>query len=118
MYQDRVQRLFDAIDTMSAGRFAESLAPNVHFQFGNAYEVRGRDAVEATVAGFFSSIDGLRHHLRGYWEQASTAIVKLEVEYTRKDGRKLTLPCTNIFEFDGDLISDYRIYMDIGPVFA
>ena len=61
---------------------------------------------------------GRRHPLRGYWEQASTAIVKLEVEYTRKDGRKLTLPCTNIFEFDGDLISDYRIYMDIGPVFA
>jgi ketosteroid isomerase-like protein len=118
MYKEQVQRMFDVVDTMSAGGFVEFLAPDVRFRFGSAPEAEGRAAVHAAVAGFFSSINGLRHRLLGYWEQGSAVIVKLEVEYTRKDGRKVDLPCANIFEFEGKLIRDYRIYMDIGPVYA
>jgi hypothetical protein len=32
--------------------------------------------------------------------------------------RLLTLPFTNVFELDGELISHYKIYIDIAPLYA
>jgi hypothetical protein len=45
-------------------------------------------------------------------------IVELAVEYTRKDGKMVTLPCANIFRMDGLLVRDYRIFMDVSPIYA
>jgi hypothetical protein len=43
----------------------------------------------------------------------------LRVTYERHDGRKVVLPCTNIFELTPDgLISRYQIFMDMSPVFT
>jgi hypothetical protein len=36
---------------------------------------------------------------------------------TRHDATEIALPFINVFEFDGDLISGYKIYMDIGPLY-
>jgi hypothetical protein len=30
----------------------------------------------------------------------------------------IALPCVNVFRFAGERISDYRVYMDIAPVWA
>jgi hypothetical protein len=40
------------------------------------------------------------------------------VTYQRHDGSEISLPFTDIFEYDGDLIAHYKIYMDIGPLYA
>ena len=41
-----------------------------------------------------------------------------EVTYTHHDGRSVTVPFCNVFEAEAGLISLYRIYIDMGPVFA
>ena len=41
-----------------------------------------------------------------------------DVTYTKLDGSEVTLPFVNIFEIDGGLIVDYRIYVDVGPLYA
>lgn len=38
------------------------------------------------------------------------------VLYTRLDGRQVKVQFTNIFHMDGDLIQDYLIYIDNGPL--
>ena len=38
--------------------------------------------------------------------------------YTRKDGSTVTVPVTTIYRGPGDLIDDYRIYIDLAPLFA
>ena len=46
-------------------------------------------------------------------------IVEANVTYTRRDGQAVTLPVVTIYRTDAnDLISDYRVYTDIAPVFA
>jgi hypothetical protein len=35
----------------------------------------------------------------------------------RTDGRELTLPCCNVFRLPDGLVADYRVYVDIGPVY-
>jgi len=34
------------------------------------------------------------------------------------DGRKVKLPCCNVFHVRDGLVFDYRVYLDIGPVYA
>ena len=35
-----------------------------------------------------------------------------------RDGKEVPLSAACIFRMDGDLIADYRIYMDISPLYA
>ena len=46
------------------------------------------------------------------------SIAEAEVTYTRKDGTSVTLPVVTIYRTDGELIDDYRIFMDVAPLFA
>ncbi|MEA2564875.1 MAG: hypothetical protein QOD49_52, partial [Actinomycetota bacterium] len=62
-----------------------------------------------------------RHEIHDIWhaaEDADVLIARMTVHYTRLDGSSIGLPCCNIFRMRGDLIADYRVYMDINPVFA
>jgi hypothetical protein len=61
----------------------------------DADEVVGRDAIEQAIAGFFSTIKGLSHHIVEQWDVDDTTIVQTEATYTR-----------------------YRIFVDLSPVYA
>ncbi len=38
--------------------------------------------------------------------------------YTRTDDSTVTVPVVTIYRADGDLIDDYRIFIDPAPLFA
>lgn len=116
--QQSIERMFNDVDAMNAERFAGFLAEGVRFQFGSAPEVVGRAAVQRAVADFFASIKGLKHEITALWTQQDVSICRLSVKYTRKNGSTVVLPSVTIFGFNGELIEDYRIYMDVNPVFA
>jgi ketosteroid isomerase-like protein len=113
-----VAQVFADIDSFNPDSFVTHLTPDVVFRFGNADPVIGRDAVREAVTGFFSTIDGLTHHIRNVWEFGDTAIVQIDVEYARKDGKTVTVPNADILTYDGDLVRDWRIYIDVAPVYA
>lgn len=110
--------VFADVDRMDATAFASHLAEDCVLRFANAAEVVGRDAIEAAIAGFFSTIKGLSHHIVEQWDVDDTTIVQLEVTYTRMDDRRVTLPAITIYRRGGDLIDQYRIYIDLAPVYA
>ena len=107
------------VDAKNAKAFADSLTENGAFVFGNAPPVIGRAAVAKTVSEVLSSFEAISHKIEDVWDEDNDVIMRLAVTYTRKDGKVLTLPCVNIWKLAaGDKIADYRIYMDINPVFA
>jgi ethanolamine ammonia-lyase large subunit len=108
--------LFADIDSMDPDRFAEHLAEDVSFRFGNGDAVIGREAVRDTWAGFCAGIDGVSHSLVGEWQTPTATIVEAEVTYTRKNGSTVTLPVVTVYR-GGELIDDYRIFMDVAPLF-
>ena len=55
---DWVNQLLATIDTMDADGFANFLAENVSFRFGNAEPIIGKAATRNAVDGFFRSIGG------------------------------------------------------------
>ena len=114
----RHEDLFSDIDSMDPDAFARHLSENVRFTFGNADTVVGRDNVRDVWAGFCEGIDGVRHDVIEEFEQNGANIVESTVTYTRKDGSTITLPVVTIYRGAGELIEDYRIFMDVAPLFA
>ena len=113
-----VAAVFADIDSFNADKFAAHLTPDARFRFANADPVTGRPAVKEAVTGFFATIDGLTHHIRNVWEFGDTVIAQIDVEYRRKDGKSVTVPNADILIYDGDLVRDWQIYIDVAPVYT
>ena len=113
-----IAAIFADIDAFDPDKFVAHLTPDAKFRFANADPVTGREAVKEAVTGFFSSIDGLTHHILNVYESGETVIAQIDVEYRRKDGKSVTVPNADILVFDGDLVSDWQIYIDVTPVFT
>jgi ketosteroid isomerase-like protein len=116
-----IPAIFADIDAFDPDKFVAHLTEDVVFRFGNAEPAVGRAAVREAVAGFFSTIDGLTHHILDVYdagEAGNTVIARIDVEYKRKDGKSVTVPNADILEFEGDLVRKWQIYIDLAPVFA
>jgi ketosteroid isomerase-like protein len=112
-------RMFADIERMDARAWAEYLAPDAVMRVGNDDPIYGRDGCRAALESFYARIDGLRYDLVELWEHGEATIVEASVTYTRSDGLEVTVPVVTIYRTDAnDLISDYRVYTDIAPVFA
>lgn len=106
------------VDRMDAAGFAAHLAEDARLRFGNAEPVVGRGAIETAIAGFFETIKDLRHKIVNEWDVGDVTILELEVTYTRLDDQQVPVPVVTIYQRGADLIEDYRIYLDLAPVFA
>jgi ketosteroid isomerase-like protein len=113
-----VAPIFAAIDAMDADKFNSYLTPDVRFRFANADPAIGHAAVKAGVEAFWATIDGLTHHIRETYEVGDTTIVQIDVEYRRQDGKTVTTPNADVLKFEGDLVRDWQIYIDVTPVYA
>jgi limonene-1,2-epoxide hydrolase len=109
--------LFESIDEQHVDRFLRFLADDAIFRFGSAEPVKGQAEIREAVSEFFASIAGCRHVLGTILADNGTLVCEGEVTYTRQDESEITLPFVNVFEFEGELISHYKIYADSGPLY-
>jgi hypothetical protein len=71
------------------------------------------------VGKFLASLAGIRHEILALWEvEDGTVVAMMDVHYRRHDGREHTLPRSNLFRLRDGKVYDYRIDMDVNPVFA
>ena len=113
-----MKELFETVDRMDARGFSEYFTDNARFRFGNWPTLTGPDAIRSSIEDFFANLQGLRHQILDVWEQDDTVVAEVEVVYTREDGSEVQLPAATIARCEGNLMRDYRIYMDINPLFA
>ncbi len=111
------KKLFASIDAMDTESFLRFVHKDATFRFGSSPAVTGHAEIRAAVEGSFSSFAALQHDLQKLITDGDAVACEGEVTYTRHDGSKITLPFVNVFEIDGELISQYRVYIDIGPLF-
>ncbi len=110
--------LFAAIDAKDAASFVSFLTEDAVFRFGSAPPVQGREQIREAVDAFFATIAGCRHTISNSLRSGPTLVCEGEVAYRRHDGTEVTVPFSDIFEYEGDLIAHYKIYIDIGPLYA
>jgi hypothetical protein len=111
-------RLLDDVDRMDAPAFASHLANDCVLRFGNADEVRGRDAIEEAMTGFLTTINGLQHQVVREYRADDTTILELSVTYTRRDEARVTIPVVTVYRRGDSAIDQYRVYLDLAPVYT
>jgi hypothetical protein len=112
--------LFADIDRKDAKAFASRLSENARVRIGSAEPVLGRAAVVEGLTEFFGMIKSLQHEMVEQWDEDGATIIESQVTYTRLDDQVVTVPAVTIFRRgEGEeLIGDYRIFIDLGPVLA
>lgn len=113
-----VDALFAAVDRMDHVAFADLLAPDALFRYGNSAPVHGRAAIKDIVADFFSALQGLNDRIEDRWILPDTVIVTGTVTYTRHDGSTLQVPFANILRLRDSRIFQYLIFVDNSALFA
>jgi ketosteroid isomerase-like protein len=119
MSDDVARRVFQVVDLFDPDKFAQLLAEDATLVFGNAEPTVGREAIAAGLRTFFSTIGGLRHRIVRSWQVDADTIAETEVTYRRLDGKDASVAAVSIWRTREDgLISDYRIFIDLAPVYA
>lgn len=103
---------------MNVDKFLAYLTPDVKWHFANSDVIIGHDAVKESLLGFWATMDSVTHHIVKSFEVDDTVIVQFDMEYRRKDGTSVHIPCCDILIFNGDLVCDFRIYIDLAPLYA
>jgi len=119
--EQTVRELFAALDAGNTQAALELMTEDVLFRFGSAPPSVGRDDVAANATAMATVVASLSHKLLAVWtvEDPQPAVIgEAAVTYERHDGSRLTLPCVSVFRLREGRVADYRIYMDINPVFA
>jgi ketosteroid isomerase-like protein len=108
-----------ATDAADVDRLSELVSDDIRLQFGSNEPTIGKQALLDGAIAFNASIASIKHDIGSLWHVDSDVVItEMTVHYKRLDGRRLSLPCTNIFHVRGGRIADYRVYMDIAPLFA
>lgn len=110
--------VFNAVDQQDVKSFAGFFSPEGGFTFGNNPTVKGPAAIGEACTQFYAAIDGLSHETLNVWQDGDAIIVPANVTYTRKDKTKIQLPCVSVLRMEAGKIWDYRVYMDVNPLFA
>lgn len=114
----RLDALFSAIDNKNTEAFLNFLTEDARFRFGSAPEVRGHAAIRDAVDGFFGTIAGSKHQLDQVIVDDTTLVCEGVVNYRRLDDQEIMVPFVDVFEYAGDYISAYKIYIDISLLYA
>jgi ketosteroid isomerase-like protein len=114
----RVRAIFEAFDAKDVSALAAFMTDDVRLRLGNAETVEGRTAFVEAVNAFFASVAGFRHDVIDVWSDGDTLIAELDIHYTRRDGREVSVPGCNVFRLRDGSVADYRTYIDVTPVYA
>ncbi len=111
-----VTSLFARGEAFDSSGFTEFFIDNPVYQFGNYEPCLNKEAIYKSVEVFFSQVSALYHDIKMMWETDNVVFVEMDVTYWRLDGSEITLPCADIFRFEGEKVAELRIFMDANPV--
>jgi ketosteroid isomerase-like protein len=116
--RDHVRTIFATFDAKDVSALAAFMTDDVRLRLGNAEPVQGKSAFVEAVSAFVASVAGFRHEVLNVWSDGDAVIAEFDVHYTRLDGNEVTVPCCNVFGLRGDLVAEYRSYIDATPVYS
>jgi ketosteroid isomerase-like protein len=114
-----LSEMFAALDRGDVPTYLEYLSEDASLRFGNNDPVVGRAAIKASLDEFYTTFRWVRHDHVATWTGTDGAAVEADVTYERHDGSHVHVHAVTICRFDGDgLVADYRIFVDLAPLFA
>jgi len=113
-----IKRYYETVGSMDLEAFKALHSKNSRVIFANFPAAEGQDQIAGAIGHFWSTIGGLKHTFVNRWDNPEESILEVAVEYTRKDGSKVTLPCVSIIKPEGDKVGELRVFIDVAPIYA
>jgi ketosteroid isomerase-like protein len=114
-----LKEMFATLDRGDVPVYLEYLSEDAALRFGNNPPVVGRAAIKESLDGFYETFQWVRHDHVATWRRPEGAAVEADVTYLRLDGSEARAHAVTICRFnDRDEITDYRIFVDLAPLFA
>ncbi|ADB50512.1 nuclear transport factor 2 family protein [Conexibacter woesei] len=117
--ETRLTSMFDALDRGDVPTYLTFLSEDASLRFGNTEPVVGRAAIKASLDDFYTTFRTVRHDHVATWTGPDGAAVEADVTYEKLDGTEAHVHAVTICRFNGDdEVADYRIFVDLAPLFA
>lgn len=115
---DLIASYYKTVDSMDLDAFKAMHSDNAKVIFANFPAAEGPEQIAGAIGQFWSTIDGLKHTFVNRWDHADETVLEVSVDYTRKDGAHVVLPCVSIIKPDGDKVGELRVFIDVSPIYA
>lgn len=112
------EELFGHIDNRRMDEFLSFLTDDIKLTVANHPTAAGKEWVRVAVGALWQSVNGVKHEFHHVFQDQGHMIFQATVAYTRLDNKVVSVPCVTIIRLEGDLVSEWRIYVDLTPVFA
>jgi limonene-1,2-epoxide hydrolase len=89
-----------------------------HYAAAVAPPLKGKEKARKFLTRFKSEITDVRWRLFDYAERGDKLFVEGVDEFTTTDGHLVAAPYAGVLQFRGDLIRDWRDYVDVGVMDA
>jgi ketosteroid isomerase-like protein len=113
-----IERYYETVDAMDLVAFKAMHSDNARVIFANYPPAVGPDQIAEAIGQFWSTIGGLKHNVVNRWDNPDESILEAAVDYTRKDGKAVRLPCVSILKPEGDKVGELRVFIDVAPLYA
>ncbi len=113
-----IKRYYETVDSMNLEAFKAMHSKNAKVKFANFPAAEGPDQIAGAIGQFWSTIGGLKHNFVNRWDNPEELILEVAVDYTRKDGKSVTIPCVSILKPEGDKVGELRVFIDVAPLYA
>jgi alkylhydroperoxidase/carboxymuconolactone decarboxylase family protein YurZ/catechol 2,3-dioxygenase-like lactoylglutathione lyase family enzyme/ketosteroid isomerase-like protein len=114
----KVEKMVEALTVEDWESFYPYFTYDVYYKVGANEPVYGPHAAAQYLSSFYQIVKPTQHQVRGAWQMGDdTVIIEMDAHYRRiSDGVEITVPCTDVYRFKGDLIREWRVYPDTSKV--
>lgn len=117
MSVDIVDRLFGAVERGDLDAYLECFTEDAEYKAANVPAVFGHEAIKQFGAQMKPLFDKVAHTVKNSWRHGDTVVCEMDLSYTRKDGKVVTVPCLDIIRLKDDKVKSLRAYLDATPAF-
>lgn len=116
--REQVAQMTAALDNGDVDTYLEPFAEDARFRFANQDPVHGRENIRQAVVGALDALGTTNHTIVEVWHHPDTIIAEFSIGFHAGTDRQVTLPCVSVIRLRDNAVVDYRITMDVAPVFA
>jgi limonene-1,2-epoxide hydrolase len=112
------ETLFASMIAQDWDTFKSCLTDDVMYRVGSSDPVYGPDAVAGFLQDFYTQVQMQQPDIRQILEPEGQVIFEFEAHYLRlKDDKIVNFACTDILRMKDDKIREWRVYVDISPLY-
>lgn len=118
-HKKTVESIFYFDENKMIGEFTQLITDKGFIQFGSNPKIAGRQNIVRLLTGFNTKFEKMKHSIqRVFLDVDNELVYQAEVNYTFEKGTTTEqIPYVVHLKFEGELISEYKIYIDLSPLY-